>query len=114
MNNTIALILLVFFVPIAGLPAFGGREDGKPKPQPVEATGRVRMVGSSPLSSLVLSGENREWYIEAGEQEKLMRFQQQTVTVRGREYYEDLTFANGISAGRRYYLKDIKIIKTAN
>jgi hypothetical protein len=109
--NNIALILLVFFIPIAGLSAFGGRED---KPKPVEVTGRVRMVGSSPLSSLVLSGENREWHIEAGEQEKLMRFQQQTVTVKGREYYADLTFANGMSAGRRYYLKDIEIVKTAN
>jgi hypothetical protein len=76
----------------------------------VQASGRVRLVGSSPQTSLVISGGEREWYVHPGEEKKLMHLQQQTVTVAGTEYVKDLTFANGTSAGRRYYLKNIRII----
>jgi hypothetical protein len=76
----------------------------------VEASGRVRLVGSSPMTSLVISGKDREWYIESDEKEKLMHLQQQNVTVIANEYYEDRVFANGVSAGRFYFLKDIIVI----
>jgi hypothetical protein len=105
-NNFFAVIFLFFAA--AFLNALGANES-----KAVQITGRVRMVKSGPQSSVVISSEDREWHIESGEREKLALLQQQTVTVKGREYYEDLTFANGISAGRRYYLKDIKIIKTS-
>jgi len=68
------------------------------------------MVGNSPMTSLVISGEDREWHIESGENEKLMHLQQQNVTVTAKEYYEDRVFANGTSAGRFYFLKDIIVI----
>jgi hypothetical protein len=77
----------------------------------VEVSGVVRLVGSSPFSSLVISGEDREWHIVPEEQKKLMDLQHQRVTVRGQEYYYDRTFANGTSAGRQYYLKKIVIVK---
>jgi len=78
--------------------------------QKIEASGRVRLVGNSPMTSLVISGEDREWYIESGENKKLMHLQQQDVIVIANEYYEDRMFANGTSAGRFYYLKDIIVV----
>ena len=79
--------------------------------QAVQATGQVRMVGNSPWNTLVITGENREWYVDQKDQGKLKDLQQQLVTVAGIEYYKDMIFANGMPAGRRYYLKNIKIIK---
>ncbi|MCL2270182.1 MAG: hypothetical protein FWC24_02450 [Treponema sp.] len=88
-----------------------GEKDGRAELRHVEASGIVRMVGNSPMNSLVISGEDREWHIESKETKKLMEFQQQTVTVKAQEYYHDLVFANGSSAGRQYYLKNIVIMK---
>jgi hypothetical protein len=103
----IVLLPLVLLCITAGA---RGSNDGA-KPVKVEVSGMVRMVGNSPMHFLVISGENREWHIVSDEQEKLMPFQQQIVTVRAREYYYDRTFANGMSAGREYYLKNIVIIE---
>jgi hypothetical protein len=86
----------------------GKKEPGKVK---VTVSGTVRLVGSSPMTSLVISGEEREWYVEQAEEKKLASLQQQTVTVSGTEYYVDYVFANGITAGRRYFLKNITVIR---
>jgi hypothetical protein len=91
--------------------ALGNKEKDGSKPQKVEVRGVVRLVGNSPFSSLVISGEDREWYIVPEEQKKLMDLQQQMVSVKGQEYYYDRTFANGTSAGRQYYIKNIVIVK---
>jgi hypothetical protein len=103
---------LLFCVLCAGLNAYalGNKEKGSPKLQSVEVSGTVRMVGSVPMTSLVITGDNREWYIDAGEQEKFINLQHQTVTVRASEYYRDMVFANGRPAGRFYYLKNIVLI----
>jgi hypothetical protein len=108
-RNSIALLVLVYVT--GSVLAFGGKEKDKAQPAPVEASGRVRLTGNSPMAVLVITGENREWIVEPEEQQKLMHLQQQTVTVRGKEYYEDRVFANGSPAGRHYYLKDITGIK---
>ena len=76
----------------------------------IEVTGRIRLVGSGPINNLVLTAEDREWYIDQGDRQKLWQLQQQIVTVSGKEYWQDLTFANGMPAGRQYFLKDIRII----
>jgi ABC-type phosphate transport system substrate-binding protein len=89
------------------VPAMGKKEPG---PVKVTVSGTVRLVGSSFAASLVITGESREWYIVQAEESKLSHLQQQTVTVSGTEYYTDLVFANGVSAGRRYFLKDITVI----
>jgi hypothetical protein len=102
--------LSLFFLCIAVNAFAWGNRDGS-KPHKVEVRGVVRLVGNSPFSSLVISGEDREWYIVPEEQKKLMDLQQQMVTVRGQEYYYDRTFANGTSAGRQYYIKNIVIVK---
>jgi hypothetical protein len=92
----------------------GGRADGAnedaPQDRPVRVSGRVRLVGTGVFPELVISGEEREWYIGKDEQSLLMEFQQRVVTVEGTESYADLTFANGMPAGRRYTLKNIRLV----
>jgi len=109
-NAAVILLLFVVLCSAGNTFARGREEKDSPKLQKVEVSGKVRMVGNSPMTSLVISGENREWHIEPEEQEKLTEFQQQTVTVRADEYYYDRVFANGASAGRQYYIKNIVII----
>ena len=104
--NKLLLLLVVLLCGAEPVPGMGKKDNA----QPVEVSGRVRLVGSSPMTSLVISGEEREWYIEQAEQGKLNHLQQQTVTVKAKEYYHDIVFANGTSGGRRYYLKDITVI----
>ena len=103
--------LLVFVCAAANISALGKSEEDTVKTQKVEVSGKVRLVGNSPMTFLVISGETREWYIESKEQDKLMYLQQQMVTVKADEYYRDMIFANGTSAGRQYFLKNITIIK---
>ena len=112
-RSTIILFLLLFAA--GNLLPLGKKEEKQAKTQyseaqKVEASGKVRLVGNSPMTSLVISGEDREWYVEPAEKEKLMHLQQQNVTVTANEYYEDRVFANGTSAGRFYFLKDIIVI----
>ena len=107
---TAVLLIFVLLYTAGFIYARGQSEKDIVKPQKVEVSGRVRLVGSSPMTSLVISGDTREWYIEAAEKDKLMHLQQQIVTVRAQEYYQDMVFANGISAGRHYYLKNITIV----
>ena len=76
----------------------------------VQVSGRVRLVGSSPFSDIVITGLEMEWYIERAEMPKLMELQQRTVTVEGTETVMDLTFAGGRPAGQRLILRDITII----
>ena len=83
----------------------------EPLAAPVEATGKVRLVGSSPRTQYVISGTDREWYIKPEEQRKIAQFQQQTVTVKGNETSVELKYANGVSVGTRYFLSDIEIVK---
>ncbi|MDR3192442.1 MAG: hypothetical protein LBT87_05205 [Treponema sp.] len=82
---------------------------GEPQNRRVRVSGRVRLVGSGLFPQLVITGENREWYIGREEESKLLDFQQQSVTVEGTESYTELSFANGSPAGRRYTLKDIRL-----
>jgi hypothetical protein len=81
--------------------------------QVVQAAGRVRLVGSGTFPELIISGKDREWYIDKKDEAVLKDYQQQTLTVAGTETYTDLRFANGLPAGRRYTLHDITIIKIA-
>jgi len=76
----------------------------------VQATGRVRLVGSGPVSELVITGEGKQWYIAKEEMQKLNAFQQQTVTVEGEETIRELRWANGRPAGKRRYLHNIKLM----
>jgi hypothetical protein len=110
-NRPAVIFLLLVWCAATNVFALGNKDKDASKPQKVEVSGIVRMVGSSPFSSLVLSGEDREWHIVPEEQKKLIDLQHQMVTVRAQEYYYDRTFANGTPAGREYYLKKIVIVK---
>jgi len=105
-----AALSLALLCAAANAHALGGGERDSAKPHKVEVSGTVRLVGSSPMTQLVITGEGREWFVEPGEQGKLMHLQQQAVTVRAKEYYQDRFFANGSPAGRQYFLKDITIV----
>ena len=105
----IAAVLLLFVL-CGALGALGRGEQDGTRARRVEVSGTVRLVGSMPLPSLVITGEEREWYIDDNEKDKLMHLQHQMVTVRAKEHYSDLVFGNGMSAGRRYFLKDITVI----
>ena len=104
------LLSFAFFLAAANVFSFGAKENDSVKLQAVEASGRVRLVGTDLIRSLVISGEDREWHIAEEEQEKLMHLQQQIVTVKANEYYYDRFYANGLPAKRQYYLKDITVI----
>ena len=107
MNKNISFIIL-FFVFTVFLPARGNIE----KSPIVEVTGLVRLVGNGPLTELVISGPDKEWYIEKEEEYKLRDLQYQVVTLEAEESVINLTFANGFSAGERRTLRNIKIITT--
>ena len=77
----------------------------------VQVTGRVRLVGNEPFTELVITGQDREWFIERSEVYKLRDLQQQIVTVEGIETVTILQWASGLPAGNRYSLKDIRIIR---
>jgi hypothetical protein len=106
MNNRARCLLILFLCLAAALPAGGAKE----KAPVVQVTGRVRLVGSAPMPELVITGPDREWYVERKEEHKLHDLQQRTVTVEGEETVVQLKFANGMSAGERRTLKNIKVI----
>jgi hypothetical protein len=110
-NIRIGGLLIFFLLSIGLLGASGDQEERESKPQTVQVTGRVRLVGSSPQNVLVITGEKREWLIDKNDEKKLWDLQQQTVTVKGRETSREMHFANGKSAGVRYYLSKIKIVE---
>ena len=118
------VFLALFLCPFLALSAFGRRDNNitvqegqidvaqniAPQGTLVQVSGRVRLVGSSPLPDLVISGPDREWYINRDEMGKLMDLQQMNVTVEGLETVMELTFASGIPAGERRILRNISII----
>jgi len=76
----------------------------------VQVTGIVRLVGSEPITEIVITGPDREWHVSWEEDRLLRELQHRTVTVEGYESVYELRFANGFYAGQRRTLKDIKIL----
>jgi len=113
-RKTAAIFLLALLCAAPSIPALGSRDQSAGQPRKIEATGVVRLVGTSLFPTLVITGEEREWHIDQREQEKLMGLQQQTVTVKAQEHSYELFFANGLSAGQRYVLRKIAIIRAGD
>ncbi|MCL2191143.1 MAG: hypothetical protein FWB79_04055 [Treponema sp.] len=109
----LSLILSLFALPYATphLFAFGGGRQDAGQPREVEVTGRVRLVGTSRFPSLVISGEERDWFIDGGEREKLMGLQQQVVTVRAQKHTYEMRLANGLVSHSHYVLRNIVIVR---
>jgi len=103
--SRIALVLFLICL-TAALPAWGNKE----KNNVVKITGIVRLVGSGTFRELIISGQDKEWYIEKNDEQKLWDLQQKKVTVEGIETVKEIKFKNSQITGERRTLKDIKII----
>jgi hypothetical protein len=112
--NRIPLLVIVFLCLAMSLPAFGSKEKDNSKTAPatviVRVTGVVRLVGNANFSELIIDNSQTAWYIAKEETKKLNDLQYRTVTVEGEETVTELKFGNGMSAGTRRDLKNIKII----
>jgi len=106
MNRCFCVLFLLCITAL--LPALGNRD--KEKANVVRVTGVVRLVGTGLFPELVITGSEMEWHITPDEEKKLHDLQHRTVTVEGVETVTELKFANGLSAGTRRELKNIKII----
>jgi hypothetical protein len=102
--------VLIFLCLAASLSALGAKEKDDGKATVVQVTGVVRLVGSANFPELQINGSQMSWYIAKDEMNKLYDLQYRTVTVEGEETVRELRFANGMSAGTRRDLKNIKII----
>jgi len=107
-NKRRCFCILLLLCIIALLPARGNRD--REAANVVRVTGVVRLVGTGLFPELVITGAEMEWYIAQDEAKKLHDMQHRTVTVEGVETVSELRFANGLSAGARRELKNIKII----
>jgi hypothetical protein len=114
MSNIFRFALIPLFLCLAMLlPARGRKEAQYTAVQNtvVQISGRVRLVGTALFPNLVITGPEHEWYIDSEEMYKLADMQHLTVTVEGTETVVQLTFANGLPAGERRTLRDVKIIE---
>jgi len=110
--NRNSLLILVLLCLAASLPAFGKKEKDSPAPTitVVQVTGVVRLVGTANFPELLIDNSQTAWYIAKEEMAKLHDLQHRTVTVEGEETVRELKFGNGMSAGIRRDLKNIRII----
>ena len=106
-NSVLKIACIVIFMCITVFLQAGGIKE---KTVTIQVTGIVRLVGSSLLPELVITGTEMEWYIEKEEEYKLKDYQHRTVTIEGVETVIAINFANGYPAGERRSLKNIKII----
>jgi hypothetical protein len=77
----------------------------------LQIRGRVRLVGNMPFPQLVISDDERDWYLEGDDEALLRGYEQRIVSVEGNPEYHDLILANGQKIGTRYLLRNIKIIE---
>jgi len=101
---------LLFLCLAASLSALGAKEKDGGKAPVIRVTGVVRLVGSANFPELQIKNSDMTWYIASNEMKKLNDYQYKTVTVEGEETVMEVKFANGMSAGTRRELKNIKII----
>jgi len=104
----IFFLFLITFVPMVF--SLGGKEKNKESLNIIQATGVVRLVGNANFPELVIDNSKTLWYVAKDEMKKLYDLQQRIVTVEGEETVTELKFGNGMSAGTRRELKNIKII----
>jgi hypothetical protein len=90
--------------------SFGGKEKAKEPLEIIQVTGIVRLVGNDNFPEIIISDSENSWVIAKGEMGKLHDLQHRTVTVEGEETVTELRFANGLPAGLRRELRNIRII----
>jgi hypothetical protein len=106
----LVLCVLGLFFAVAGSAVSMGQKDfprGK-----ITVSGRVRLVGTALFSNIVITDDkDHDWYIEGEDRQKLLGREQRSITVKGTAEYQELTLANGESAGTRRFLRNITIIE---
>ena len=117
MNKRRKFILIgLLLVCIISVYARGNKEE-EPKPNIVQVTGVVRLVGSHPFYELVVTGDGAEWYIARDEMNKLHDLQHRTVTIEGEEIVSETRTASDnpfrISLTRRT-LSNVRIIEVSS
>jgi hypothetical protein len=110
-----ARLSIFFFTFLFALPSvvfsLGGGEKAREEPlEIIQVTGIVRLTGTANFPEIVIAGSEYSWVIAKDEMNKLHDLQHRTVTVEGEQTVTELFFANGLSAGIRRELKNIKII----
>jgi hypothetical protein len=117
MNSRPLIIFLTLLFCALSLHARGNKEKETPVQRDiVQVTGVVRLVGSGLFPELVITGtasgggSETHWYVANEERDKLFNMQHRTVTVQGEETVTEMRFANGLFAGLRRELKNIRII----
>ena len=122
--NKILRLFLLLLISAAALSAIGTKDENKTpvydindseqniieQRTNVRISGRVRLVGNEPFSELVISGQEFEWYVAKDDEHKLRNLQYRNVVVEGTETVRELIFANGVSAGLRRTISNIRII----
>ncbi|MCL2764970.1 MAG: hypothetical protein FWD40_06785 [Treponema sp.] len=101
------MLLVVFTLTAALINAFGSREKNV---STVQITGIVRLTGTAHFPEIVISGAEDTWVIASEETDKLYELQHRTVTIEAQETIIELKFANGMPAGIRRELKNVRII----
>jgi hypothetical protein len=112
MNKRICFFALFFLCVTMLMPALGRKEKDTAKSNIIQVSGTVRLVGTALFPEIVITGSNNEWYIDSEEMPKLYDLQHQKVTVEGEETVVEQRFANGLSAGIRRTLRNIRVIST--
>jgi len=110
------IIFLVFLFSSAFLSAAGLKEKEPPKEEPpvnvVRITGVVRLTGTAHFPEIVISNDENDWFVVKDETGKLYDLQQRVITIEAEETVIEMRFANGMSAGIRRELRNIRIITT--
>jgi len=104
----IFFVFLIAFAPMVF--SFGGREKTKEPLAVIQVTGIIRLTGNANFPELIISNSENSWVIANEEMDKLHDLQYRMVTVEGEETVTELHFANGLSAGIRRELRNIKLI----
>jgi len=76
------------------------------------AGGQANPADSGNVIEIQIDGNRgaAEWYVPKDEMDKLNHLQHRTVTVEGEEIIIQLRFANGLAAGIRRELRNVRII----
>ena len=114
MNDTRFYIIVGIILLVGGVLFARGMKDTAPAKRKVQITGTVRLVGNNIFPEIVITTKEGEWYIVPDEMEKLHNLQHRTVTVEGEETVEQLTFAGGLPAGKRYELSNVVVLTVSN
>jgi len=117
MNKKHIYFFIILFLGITmAVFSFGTREnttqpEAPPPYENVRVTGLVRLVGSANFPQLIIIGEEHVWTITDNERNRFNDLQHQRVTLDAQETVIELRFANGMPAGVRRELRNVRLVR---